>query len=179
MKKIQILIAIVFLVPVMGFSQTSSIDKLYEKYAGSDYFTSINISSEMFKLVAGLSQNLEDEDAKEINDMVNQINGMKILIFEDSLRKSKINFMDELNKSVNFKDFAELMSVREKSGTVRFLTKKGDKGDISEMLMIAEDGGEVVVMSFTGKIQLETIGKMAKTMNMKGMDKLEALDKKP
>ncbi len=43
--------------------------------------------------------------------------------------------------------------------------------------MIAEDNGEVVVMSFTGSIDLETIGKMAKTMNMKGMEKLEALDK--
>lgn len=179
MKKIQILIAIVFLLPILSFAQGSSIDKLYEKYAGKDYFTSINISSEMFKLAAGLSQNLEDEDAKEINKMVNQINGMKILIFEDSLRQSKINFMDELNKSVNFKDFAELMSIQEKNGTVRFLTKKGDSGVISEMLMIAEDGGEVVVMSFTGSIELETIGKMAKTMNMKGMEKLEVLDKKP
>lgn len=177
MKKIQMLIAIVLMLPLLGFAQTSSIDKLYEKYAGKDYFTSINISSDMFKLVAGISQNMEDEDAKEINNMVNQINGMKILIFEDSLRQSKINFMDELNKSVNFKNFAELMRVEEKDGTVRFLTKKGDNGVISEMLMIAEDNGEVVVMSFTGSIDLETIGKMAKTMNMKGMEKLEALDK--
>ncbi len=124
MKKIQMLIAIVLMLPLLGFAQTSSIDKLYEKYAGKDYFTSINISSDMFKLVAGISQNMEDEDAKEINNMVNQINGMKILIFEDSLRQSKINFMDELNKSVNFKNFAELMRVEEKDGTVRFLTKK-------------------------------------------------------
>ncbi len=108
------LIAIVLMLPLLGFAQTSSIDKLYEKYAGKDYFTSINISSDMFKLVAGISQNMEDEDAKEINNMVNQINGMKILIFEDSLRQSKINFMDELNKSVNFKNFAELMRVEEK-----------------------------------------------------------------
>jgi hypothetical protein len=177
MKRIKMFIAIAMFLPLMSFSQSSSIDKLYEKYAGKDYFTSINISSDMFKLVAGLSQNLEDEDAKELNNMVNQINGMKILIFEDSLRQSKIDFMDELNKSVNFKDFAELMRVEEKDGTVKFLTKKGDKGIITEMLMIAEDKGEVVVMSFTGSIDLETIGKMAKTMNMKGMEKLEVLDK--
>lgn len=179
MKKTQIIITLFLLLPMLSFSQTSSIDKLYEKYAGKDNFTSINISAEMFKLAAGLSQNLENEDAKELNDLVNQINGMKILIFQDSPGQTKINFMDELNKSVNFKDFAELMSVQEKNGVVRFLTKKGDGGKISEMLMIAEDGSEVVVMSFTGSIELETIGKMAKTMNMKGMEKLEVLDKKP
>lgn len=177
MKKIQITIALFVLIPLFSMAQISSIDKLYEKYAGKEYFTSINISAEMFKLAAGLSQNLEDEDAKELNNMVNQINGMKILIFEDSLKQSKINFMDELSKSVDFKDFAELMRVEEKDGTVRFLTKKENGGKISEMLMIAEDDGEVVVMSFTGSIELETIGKMAKSMNMKGMEKLEVLDK--
>ncbi|MDA3944601.1 MAG: DUF4252 domain-containing protein [Bacteroidetes bacterium] len=177
MKKIQIIIALFMLIPLFSMAQISSIDKLYEKYAGKEYFTSINISAEMFKLAAGLSQNLEDEDAKELNNMVNQINGMKILIFEDSLKQSKINFMDELSKSVDFKDFAELMRVEEKDGTVRFLTKKENGGKISEMLMIAEDDGEVVVMSFTGSIELETIGKMAKSMNMKGMEKLEVLDK--
>ncbi|MBU1368236.1 MAG: DUF4252 domain-containing protein, partial [Bacteroidetes bacterium] len=161
MKKIQIIIALFVLIPLFSMAQISSIDKLYEKYAGKEYFTSINISAEMFKLAAGLSQNLEDEDAKELNNMVNQINGMKILIFEDSLKQSKINFMDELSKSVDFKDFAELMRVEEKDGTVRFLTKKENGGKISEMLMIAEDDGEVVVMSFTGSIELETIGKMA------------------
>jgi hypothetical protein len=178
MKKIVIILSVILAFPLLGFSQTTSIDKLYEKYAGQDYFTSINISSEMFKLAAGLSQNMEGEDAKELNDLVNQINGMKILIFEDSLKKSKIDFMSELNKSVNFNDFAELMRVEEKDGTVRFLTKKEDGNKISEMLMVAEDGGEVVVMSFTGSIDLQSIGKLAKTMNMKGMENLEKLDNK-
>ncbi|HOI32360.1 MAG: DUF4252 domain-containing protein [Bacteroidales bacterium] len=176
MKKYVIILSVAFLLPLLGFSQTSSIDKLYEKYAGKDYFTSINISSEMFKLAAGLSQNMESEDAKELNDLVNQIDGMKILIFEDSLKKSKIDFISELNKSVNFKDFAELMRVEEKDGTVRFLTKKENGSKISEMLMIAEDGGEVVVMSFTGSIDLQSIGKLAKTMNMKGMENLDKLN---
>lgn len=172
-----ILIAL-FLAPTIGWAQTSSIDKLYEKYAGKDNFTSINISAEMFKLAAGISKNIDDPDAKEMNDIVNQINGMKILIFSDSLKSSNIDFMSEINKTVNFKDFAELMTVEEKNGRVRFLTKKGDSGKISEMLMVAQDKGEVVVMSFTGNIELETIGKLAKNMNMKGMDKLEKLDKK-
>jgi len=176
MKKIVLFLSVVFILPLMGLAQTTSIDKLYEKYAGKDYFTSINISSEMFKLAAGLSQNMEGEDAKELNDLVNQINGMKILIFEDSLRESKIDFMSELNKTVNFKDFAELMRVEEKGSTVKFLTKKENGNKISEMLMIAEDGGEVVVMSFTGLIELESIGKLAKTMNMKGMENLDKLN---
>ncbi len=178
MKKYVVFLSIVLMLPLLGFSQTTSIDKLYEKYAGKDYFTSINISSEMFKLAAGLSQNMEGEDARELNDLVNQINGMKILIFEDSLKKSKIDFMSELNKSVNFNDFAELMRVEEKDGTVRFLTKKNNENKISEMLMVAEDSGEVVVMSFTGSIELESIGKLAKTMNMKGMENLDKLNKK-
>jgi len=44
--------------------------------------------------------------------------------------------------------------------------------------MVAEDSGEVVVMSFTGSIELESIGKLAKTMNMKGMENLDKLNKK-
>jgi hypothetical protein len=33
-------------------------------------------------------------------------------------------------------------------------------------------------MSFTGSIDLQSIGKLAKTMNMKGMENLEKLDNK-
>ncbi len=167
------------LIPGLLLAQNSSIDKMYEKYAGKEGFTSVNISAEMFKLAAGMSANGDEAKIKEINEIVNQLSGMKILVYSNmNAEGSKFDFLKEIEKNVPVKEFAELMTVQEKDSKVRFLTKSGNNNKISEMIMIAQSKGETVLMSFTGSIDLETIGKLSKSMNMKGMENLEKLDKK-
>jgi hypothetical protein len=181
MKKNQLnsIIFLLLMAPVMLFAQTHSIDKIYEKYAGKEGFTSINISSEMFRLAASLSASADPENAEDMNEILAQLKGMKILVYNQA--KESINAAElkrEIQKTISSIDFSELMTVEETDSKVRFLTKSGPGGKISEMIMVAEDGNEIVVMSFTGLIDLETIGKISRSMNVQGMDKLDKLNDK-
>jgi hypothetical protein len=104
---------------------------------------------------------------------------MKILVYSSVNPKApKIDFVKEIEKNIPMKQFSELMTVQEKGSKVRFLTRPGSNNKISEMIMIAQSEGETVLMSFTGNLDLESIGKLSKTMNMKGMENLDKLNEK-
>ncbi len=175
---LKIILSIVLLFPVALMSQSHSIDRLFEKYAGADGFTSVNISAEMFRLAATLGAASNNADMDEIKEIVAQLRGLKILVY-DSSRESinKDELRREIQRVVQGRDFNELMSIQEKDSKVRFLTKNGNGNKISELVMVSESGKEIVLMSFTGIIDLENIGKVARSMNVKGMESLEMLNK--
>jgi hypothetical protein len=159
-------------------AQTTSIDKLFDQYAGKEYITTISFTPEMFKLVAGVSDQSTDPKVKEINEVVNQLKSLKIIILSDSLQKSTIDLAGETQAVLKSNAFSELMSVQEKDKTVKFFVKKSSDTKISEMIMVANQLHNVVVMNFSGNIDLQTIGKLSKTMKIDGMEQLELLDNK-
>lgn len=171
------LIAIlVFLMPAMLQAQTT-IDKLYEKYAGKKGFTSINISPEMFKMLAALDS---DNDSSELNNeeqMLSQLTGLKMLIYEPG-DEAKVDFANEVKSSIQMKDYSELMSVDSEDETVKFLVKKAPNNRFSEMLMVVLSDNETLVMSMTGNLDMATISSISKSLDIQGMDKLDELDKK-
>lgn len=175
-KKWSLLLLMVL--PVMIMAQ-NPMDKLYEKYAGKEGFTSVNISPEMFTMFAEMnidSTKIEGNEAKEAVDMISQMNGMKILTYEKKSADDNA-FYKEIKKSFDFNTFKELMSVKEEGTDVKFYVKR--KGEmISEMLMIAEQADETVVMNFSGLFNMRTVAKLSQSMNMHGMEHLEELDKK-
>ncbi|MBU3928492.1 MAG: DUF4252 domain-containing protein, partial [Bacteroidetes bacterium] len=61
---------------------------------------------------------------------------------------------------------------------IRFLVKKTKDNHISELLMLVDDDNEGLIMSMTGNIDMNTISDIGKSMNMKGMENLDKLDKK-
>lgn len=162
----------------ISFAQTTSIDKIFDDYAGKEFIVTINITPEMFKLAAGLSDESTDPKVKEINEVVNQLTSLKMIILNDSLQKSTINLQEDVNNIVKTKAFSELMTVQEQKNKVTFYIKKAGNDRITEMLMIAGEPKNVVVMIFTGNIDLKTIGRLSKTMKIDGMEQLELLNKK-
>jgi hypothetical protein len=159
-------------------AQNTSIDKMFDQYAGKDYITTISFTPEMFKLVAGVSEQSTDPKVKEINEVVNQLKSLKIIILSDSLHKSNIDLEGETKAVLRNNAFSELMSVQEKDRTVKFFIKKTSDTQINEMIMVARQMNNVVVMNFSGNIDLQTIGRLSKTMKIDGMEQLELLDKK-
>lgn len=176
---LSIIIAASLMLPAVLTAQSGSIDKLFEKYAGKEGFTSVNISSDMFKLAAGMTAQNNQDKAQEINDIVSQLSGMKILVCgPENTKISRTDFVQEVEKTIPMKQFSELMTVQEKDSKVRFLTKPGNNNKISEMIMIAQNKDEIVIMSFTGNLDLENIGKLSRNMNLKGMENLDKLPEK-
>ena len=176
MKRLILILSVLVFSCVTMFAQDSPTTKLYTKYGGKDGFTTVSISKELFGMFSSIDS--EDPEMKDVKAMMEQLEGIRILMYEagdanDSQLKS---FREELSK-FNLEGFSELMVVKEKGEEVRFMAKKkGDK--IGELLLIIDEGNEAGFISITGLIDMNTVAKLSKTMKLEGMDKLEKLEEK-
>jgi len=58
------------------------------------------------------------------------------------------------------------------------MIKESSPGVIDELLMLVGEESTFVFMSIVGKIDLKRISKLANSVDVKGLDHLEALDSK-
>jgi hypothetical protein len=174
--KFKIIAVLLAIAPIMVNAQTD-IDKLYEKYAGKDGITSINISPEMFSFLGAIDMSDSSDDAKDVQEAIDQLSGLKMLVFENDQKKNIESFYDEIKKSIPMEGYSELMSVNDNESDVKFLAKKSGKNRVLELLMLVKSDDEVVVMSMTGNMDMNTISDIGKSLNMKGMENLDKIDK--
>jgi hypothetical protein len=167
MKRI-ILIMLLFM-PAVLFAQKSPADKVFEKYSGKEGYTSVMISKHLFGLFAQM--NTEDQ---EFESIVAKLSSIKILSAEGSAI-SGVNFFTEIMKDLPLSDYSELMVVKEKGQDFKFLIREKD-GKIQELLMVAGGVNSNALISILGDIDLQTISKLSKSMNIEGLDKIEKKD---
>ncbi len=179
MKKmmIKLVCAAFLLVPFLVNAQ-SPIDKVFEKYSSQDGFTSVNISKEMFQMLMQLGQgDSKDTSMVEIKKMMEQLTGLKVLTFEfDSSKIVKaVSVYNEFAGVFPANTYKELMTINEGRQNIKFMTKQDASGKISEMVMLMKDKTEVAVLSLTGNIDLSTVSKLSKGMNIHGMEGLKKM----
>ena len=150
MKKFIIILGLVFM-SLPFYAQNKAIDELFDKYAGRDGFTSVNINGGLLALASWV------EDDKDTKSMLKDLNHVRILTMEDHSDKN-VNFYNELIANIPVKDYQELMTVKEKGQDVKFLVKQSG-GFIYELLMIV-GGEDNALISITGKINPKNLAKM-------------------
>jgi hypothetical protein len=172
-------LAVIVTMIVLGaqslFAQNSAALSLYDKYGGKEGYTTVSISKELFGMFAEMETT--DTNMLEVKEMMNQLDGIKILMFEteDASNAELAKFKGEVSK-IQTQGYTELMVVKQSGEEVKFLTmKKGDK--IGELLLIINGEKEAGFITITGNIDMKTIGQLSKTMNFEGMDKLNELNK--
>ena len=160
MKKLLMILAVVL--PMAVFAQKTPVDKLFEKYANQKGFTTVNISGKLL----GFAAQMETGD-KATSDMLSGLSGIRVLTVEDEELNKKLDFYDELNKEGFFKDnnFEVLMEVTEEDEVVRFLAKDAGDGKLSDLLLVV-GGDDNVLISISGMINPEDIGKITKSLNV-------------
>ena len=151
----------------------SAADELFEKYSGKEGYTTVYISKYMFDLFSNIEAT--DPDAKEMHDVMSRLTGIKIISSEK--KDESINFLKEMNKKIASGGYKELMVIKEENQDVKFLVRDND-GKISELLLVVSGDGDNVLISIQGDIDMKNISKLAKAMNIEGMEKLEDIDKK-
>lgn len=178
MKKLVIsLLVMMFVVPFSMNAQTA-IDQLYEKYAGQKGFTSININPDMFKMLSNMDMSDSSEQAKESQNAMEKLSGLKMLVYEPEEGETNEAFMNEIRALTKIKGYEEMMSVNENDETVKFLAKKDKNGTVTEMLMIVLESDEAVVMSMSGLLDMKTISEISKSLEIDGLENLDQMDKK-
>jgi hypothetical protein len=175
MKRI-VIFMVFFLIPVLIRAQNGPVDKLFDKYAGKDGFTTVYISKYMFDMFR--SDDIKGQEADDINNVLGKLTAIKILTVENpEFVGSGLNFYDEIMKELPREQYKELMVVKDKESDVVFLARE-EKNIIVELLLIVggEDVTDNVLISIQGQIDLETISKLSKTLNIEGMESLEEID---
>lgn len=160
MKKVIFILAM--LLPVVTFAQKSPVDKLFEKYANKEGFTTVNISGKLLSFAGQF-----DSDDPATSKMLNDLRGIKILTADNPELTGKPDFFKELEKDGFFKnnDYEVLMEVTEATEVVRFLARDGGNGKLSDLLLVV--GGEnSTLISISGVIDPENISKITNSLNI-------------
>lgn len=159
----RILIALVMLIPLFGIAQDNSpIDKLFNKYANKDGFSTVNISGKLLNF-AGKS---DANDSKQAA-MFEKISGIRILTVENKELNKDLNFYKELEADGFFKNntYESLMEVTDKNEIVRFYGRNGEKGKLAELLLVI-GGEENTLISIRGLIDPNDIAKITGSLNI-------------
>jgi len=180
MKKVIVSIAMMaFVLLAFNAGAQSPTDDLFEKYGAKDGFTTVHVTKELFSLFAEISQESDDADVQEINEVVSSLEYIRILMYnaEDNAVDKDVmeDFKSELS-SVKLKNFTELMTVKEGNEMVKFMIMKDGK-NIKELLLLINQPDEAGFISIKGNIDLKSIAKLSKSMNIDGLENLQKLDK--
>lgn len=160
MKKLLFILAVVL--PMAVLAQKTPVDKLFEKYANQKGFTTVNISGKLL----GFASQIETGD-DETSKLLSGLSGIRILSVKDDKLNKDLDFYEELNKDGFFRNnnFEVLMEVTEEDEVVRFLAKDAGNGKISDLLLVV-GGDDNALISITGLIDPENIGKITKALDI-------------
>lgn len=159
----RIVLTVIFFISLIGLTRAqASIDRLFEKYAHRDGFTTVNISGKL------LSSSSKMKEA----DVLSKIKSIRILTVEDKELNKKLNFYKELEADGFFKhnNMEPLMEVTEKDEVVRFYGKTDENGSLSDLLLIV-GGDDNTLISIKGIINLKDIGAITSSLNLDGHKK--------
>ena len=161
MKKL--LMTLILLIPLWVIAQDNSpIDKLFNKYANREGFTTVNISGKLLSFAS----KFDDSKSKE-TAMLEKLSGIRILSVEDKDLNKGLNFYKELEADGFFKNnnYEVLMEVTDKDEVVRFYGRAGEKGKLSELLMVV-GGNDNTLISIRGVIDPDDIGKITGSLDL-------------
>ena len=159
----RLLLTLVLLIPLWTIAQDSSpIDKLFNKYANKDGFTTVNISGKLLSFAS----KFDDSKSKE-TAMLEKLSGIRILSVEDKDLNKGLNFYKELEADGFFKNnsYEALMEITDKNEVVRFYGRSGGKGKLSELLLVI-GGDDNTLISIRGVIDPEDIGKITNSLDL-------------
>jgi len=158
----RLLILAVCLLPLLAAAQNTPVDKLFEKYANKEGFTTVRISGALL----GFASKFEDADKPE-SKLLSGLDGIRILSVEDEKLNAGLDFYKELEKDGFFKnhDYEVLMEVTEDDEVVRFYGKSTGGGKLSELLLVV-GGDDNALISIQGIIDPENIGKITGALDI-------------
>lgn len=159
----RIFITLVLLIPLMVMAQDGSpIDKLFNKYANKEGFTTVNISGKLLSFASKLDDSKSDEAS-----MLEKISGIRILSVENKELNKGLNFYKELEEDGFFKNnkYETLMEVTDKDQIVRFYGRSGEKGKLSELLLVV-GGNDNTLISIRGVINPDDISKLTGSLDL-------------
>ena len=170
MKKLVFALLVFSLTHVLN-GQNDPVNEIFAKYSGIEGFTTVDISGDMFKMLAQLDS--EDKDLEKFS----KLSHVKVLAQEGKTAEfESLNFYNEIYKKLDKTLYKELLIVKEKDENVNILVRDED-GIISEFLIIVSGAGENVLVSIRGEIDFDDLDNISGTFNLKCPDNMKLMGK--
>lgn len=171
MKNISFLLIALFS-SLSAFGQNDAIQTLFSEYMDQDDFNSVYVSPRMFQMISNVDIEDMEQDTK---DILENIKGLRIL----STDNNGIELFKKSKRLLNTNSYDVLMTVKDEDQDIEFLIKDSDNGNIVQELLLLVGGKDgFTMMSFVGNLDLKKLSKLAKDMDISGLEHLEKLDKK-
>jgi len=170
MKKILLGLLALCLTGIL-FAQKDLVSAVFEKYAGIDGITTVNITGDMLKLFA------QAEEQRRDTTFVSKLSEVRILALEKNCNSPvaldlRSELYDKLDKSI----YKEMLSVKQKGEDIVILMKEIN-GHIAEILIIAGGEDENALIQVKGDMLLSEMANLADKYQMKGFEQLKKLEK--
>jgi hypothetical protein len=171
MKKL-FLLPLFLLAALSTFAQNDGISRFFSKYEEDERFTVVYISPKMFQMIAKIETS--DPEWNKFRDVIGDLGGLRVLT-ADSVSEGISMYKDALSR-VPQKEYEELLTVRDGDEHVRFWIKENNN-TINELLLLVGAPTEFTMLSFTGKIDLNKISSLAKSVDIDGLQHLDKIKK--
>jgi hypothetical protein len=154
-------------------AQNDAISRFFNQYMEDERFTVVYISPKMFEMVAKIET--DDAEWNNFREVVGNLTGLRVLT-ADSIGDGLKFYKDALSK-VPKGEYSELLTVRDGKENVRMWIK--DSGNIiNELLLLVGAPDEFVMLSFTGRIDLDKISSLSKSLDIQGVEHLNKVKSK-
>jgi hypothetical protein len=154
-------------------AQNDAITRFFNQYAEDERFTVVYISPKMFQMVAKIET--DDPDWNKFRDVVKDLGGMRILT-ADSISGGLTMYKDALSR-LPVKEYEELLTVRDGQEHVRFWIKESGN-IIEELVLLVGSPTEFTLLTFVGKIDLDKISTLSKSLDVEGAQHLDKVKTK-
>lgn len=170
MKKIMIILAIMGMVGTT-FAQKDPVSAVFDKYAGTEGFTTVNISGDMLNMMT------KAEEERRDTSFQSKLSEIKILVREKTCDESAApDFKTEVLDKIDKKVYKEMMTVKQEDENVIILVKESG-GRISELLLVVSGKNDNVLIQAKGDMLLSEMADLAGKCQMKGFDQFRKMDK--
>lgn len=167
MNKIYLTLSAILLTAVMSMAQDNAIDRFFESYQDNEEFSSVYVSPRMFQMVAKVAG---EELEGDLADVIKDLKGLQVLKTE----KDPMIYYKEAIKKIPTNEYELLVKVRDEDQNVRIFSKSS--GDIvHELLLMVGGKDEFILLSFIGDIDITKLAKLAKSLDIDGVEGLELL----
>ena len=151
-----ILIPVILAITILGYGQ-KSVDALFNKYAGSDGFTTITISGNLIKLIRALDRDHCDDDPCWPED----ITTVRILAQNDH-SMFEGNFYNMVENELDRRNYEEFMRVKNAHKDIVMLVRADGKR-FKEFLIVAS-GEDNALIQVKGNMTYKEAKKFSESM---------------
>lgn len=161
MKK---LIVALVLIGTVSFSwaQSKTVQDFQNKYKDDRDAKVVSLNGSLFELIGSIaSYEEDDEDAKTIARIAKGIQSMEILAIPMHKSGFDAKSMDDMRNALQKEKYEELMTVKEGSNRMYFMTQ-GTDTQVKNMLVLMREDEEFMVMSINGTLEMKDLAYLAK-----------------